>query len=94
MSNKSRVRGLRSAKFNWDLFDRQPRAVKEICWYEVTGAVHYNKLIAERDAQATVRLFNSAEMQEIARRNTELAYGKDHPQAVRRQAFNMEELGL
>ena len=93
MSNASRLRGFRSAKFNWDLFDRQPRAVKEICWY-ANASIHYNKPIAERDAQAAVRQFNSAEMQEIARRNTELAYGKDHPQALKRQAFNMEDLGL
>lgn len=93
MSNKSRFRGLRSAKFDWDLFDRQPRAVKEICWY-ANASVHYNKRISERDAPAVVHQFNSAEMQEITRRNTELAYGKDHPQAVRRQEFNMEDLGL
>jgi len=93
MDNKSRLRGLRSAKFDWNLFDRQPRAVKEICWY-ANASVHYNKRISERDAPAAVRQFNSAEMQEIARRNTELAYGKDHPQAVRQQSFDMEELGL
>jgi hypothetical protein len=93
MSNKSRFRGLRSAKFDWALFDSQPRAVKEICWY-ANASVHYSKYISERDAPATVYQFNSAEMQELARRNTELAYGKDHPQAVRRQAFNMEDLGL
>jgi len=93
MDNKSRLRGLRSAKFDWDLFDRQPRAVKEICWY-ANASVHYSKPIAERDATAVVLQFNGSEMQEIARRNTELAYGKDHPQALKRQAFDMEELGL
>ena len=93
MDNKSKMRGLRSAKFDWDLFDRQPRAVKQLCWY-ATASVHYSKPIAERDAYAVVLQFNSEEMKEIARRNAELAYGKDHPQAVRRQAFTMEDLGL
>jgi hypothetical protein len=93
MSNKSRFRGLRSAKFDWALFDSQPRAVKEICWY-ATATVHYSKRVAERDAGATAQRFHSADMQELHRKNTEQAYGKDHPQAIRRQAFTMEDLGL
>ena len=91
--NNFRFRGLRSAKFDWALFDSQPRAVKELCWY-ATAAIHYSKRVAERDAGATVQQFYSTDMKELQRKNTEQAYGKDHPQAVRRQSFNMEELGL
>jgi hypothetical protein len=72
--------GLEYHPFDWALFDRQPRKIKEVTWYAVASGVHLAMLIPPDMADYVIRRGQRiiAEKKAAA---AFAAYGPDHPDA-------------
>lgn len=72
--------GLEHHPFDWELFDRQPRKIKEVTWYATSSGVHLAQLIPDSMADFVVKRGQRiiAEKKAAA---AFAAYGPDHPDA-------------